>query len=60
VTLDEIQLPVSQIPSDKGECKGGGWQTFVNVNTGRPIFRNQGDCVSFLATGGGNPPAYQQ
>jgi hypothetical protein len=27
----------------------GGWQTFG-------IFKNQGDCVSFVATGGKNGP----
>ena len=37
-------------PTDTGQCKGGGWQTFG-------IFKNQGDCVSFVATGGKNPPA---
>ncbi len=34
-------------PLDKTECMAGGWMTF---NT--PTFRNQGDCVSFVATGG--------
>ncbi|MEZ4502096.1 MAG: hypothetical protein R3C39_05690 [Dehalococcoidia bacterium] len=34
-------------PASKDECKNGGWQTF---NT--PTFKNQGDCVSFVATGG--------
>ena len=38
-------------PSSKEECKNGGWQTF----TGQ-AFSNQGDCVSFVATGGKNPP----
>jgi hypothetical protein len=27
----------------------GGWQTYG-------IFKKQGDCVSFVATGGKNPP----
>jgi hypothetical protein len=31
------------------QCKKGGWVTFG-------VFKNQGDCVSFLATGGSNPP----
>ena len=34
-------------PTNKDECKKGGWQTFDN-----PSFKNQGDCVSFVATGG--------
>jgi hypothetical protein len=37
-------------PAGKKQCKKGGWRTF-------PQFRNQGDCVSFVATGGKNPPA---
>jgi hypothetical protein len=32
-------------------CKKGGWMTF------QPAFKNQGDCVSFVATGGRNDPA---
>jgi hypothetical protein len=32
------------------QCKNGGWKAFG-------IFKNQGDCVSFVATNGKNPPA---
>lgn len=35
---------------DKDSCKNGGW-------TSLGVFRNQGDCVSYFATGGKNPPA---
>jgi hypothetical protein len=35
--------------TSKEQCKDGGWQSFG--------FRNQGDCISFLATGGKNPPS---
>jgi hypothetical protein len=38
------------LPTTKDECKNGGWQSF-------DVFKNQGDCVSFVATGGKNPPA---
>ena len=39
-------------PGDPGAvCKHGGWQQFGNQ------FKNQGDCVSFFATHGKNPPA---
>ena len=38
------------LPTSKDQCKKGGWQTYG-------IFKNQGDCVSFVATGGKNPPA---
>jgi hypothetical protein len=37
-------------PTSKDQCKNGGWRNF-------PGFKNQGDCVSFVATGGKNPPA---
>jgi hypothetical protein len=38
------------LPTSKEQCKNGGWRSF-------PGFKNQGDCVSFVATGGKNPPA---
>jgi hypothetical protein len=38
------------LPTAKRECKKGGWRSFG-------VFKNQGDCVSFVATGGKNPPA---
>ena len=34
-------------PTSKDECKNGGWQTFTD-----PSFKSEGDCVSFVATGG--------
>ena len=42
-----------ELPLTKDECKNGGWQSFDGIAT----FDNQGDCVSFVATGGKNPPA---
>jgi len=36
-------------PTTTDQCKKGGWQVFG-------IFKNQGDCVSYVATGGKNPP----
>jgi hypothetical protein len=38
------------LPSSKDQCKNRGWRNF-------PGFKNQGDCVSFVATGGKNAPA---
>ena len=40
-------------PTDKDECKKDGWKTFKNAD-GSLMFKNQGDCVSFVATGGKN------
>jgi hypothetical protein len=36
-------------PTSKDQCKDGGWQDFNN-----PAFKNQGNCVSYVATGGKN------
>jgi hypothetical protein len=35
--------------TSKEQCKDGGWQSLG--------FKNQGDCVSFVATGAKNPPS---
>jgi hypothetical protein len=40
----ELQVPTTQAAKD--QCKNGGWQDFTS-----PAFKNQGDCVSFFATG---------
>jgi hypothetical protein len=39
-------------PMSKDQCKRGGWQSLTDAN-GTP-FKNQGDCVSYVATGGSN------
>ena len=39
-----------ELPRSMDECKNGNWQSFG-------VFKNQGDCVSFVATGGKNRPA---
>ncbi len=36
----ELDAPA---PTDKEQCKKGGWENFTN-----PTFKNQGDCVSFV------------
>ena len=41
---------IPALPTSKDDCKNGGWQVYG-------VFKNQGDCVSFVATGGKNPPA---
>ncbi|HEV8536825.1 MAG TPA: hypothetical protein VGR87_14055 [Candidatus Limnocylindria bacterium] len=38
-------------PGDKQKCKNGGWRNFT---TAPGPFKNQGDCVSYFATGGRN------
>ena len=51
-TLNVTTSAVVAPPTNADQCRRGGWSTFVN-----PAFRNQGDCVSFVATGGRNQPA---
>lgn len=38
-------IPPVVTPTDKNACKNGGWKTFTN-----PTFRNQGQCVSSVAS----------
>jgi hypothetical protein len=38
------------LPTSKDQCKNGGWKNFSG-------FKNQGQCISFVATKGKNPPA---
>jgi hypothetical protein len=47
VTIQSVRL----LPTSKDQCKKGGWRTFGSV------FKNEGDCVSFVATKGRNAPA---
>ena len=37
------------VPTSTAQCKNGGWQSYGT-------FKNQGDCVSFVATRGKNQP----
>lgn len=39
-------------PLTADNCKKGGWETLASS----PAFKNQGDCVSFVVTGGRNLP----
>jgi hypothetical protein len=46
---DIVVVDAQPFPSSKEQCKNGGWRTF-------PGFKNEGDCVGFVATKGKNPP----
>jgi hypothetical protein len=48
ILIDNVSVEL--LPTRTDECKNGGWQS-------DGVFKNQGDCVSFVATGGKNPPA---
>ena len=49
---DAFVAKIATLPTSKDQCKNGGWKTFG-------VFKNQGDCVSFVATKGKNPPSGQ-
>jgi hypothetical protein len=50
-TGDVVVTDAQPFPTSKEQCTNGGWRNYG-------AFKNQGDCVSFLATGGKNPPAH--
>jgi hypothetical protein len=49
--LDNVVVE-QNLPLTKDDCKKDGWMSFG-------VFKNQGDCVSFVATEGRNLPAVQ-
>jgi hypothetical protein len=44
-----LPAPIPLLPTSAAQCKDGGWRSFG-------VFKNQGDCVSFVATRGKNLP----
>lgn len=42
--------PPTPAPTSVDQCKKGGWEQYG-------VFKNQGDCVSYVATDGRNQPA---
>jgi choice-of-anchor C domain-containing protein len=48
--LDNVN--VTEIVPTKDDCKNGGWATIIDIQGNS--FKNQGDCVSYFATGGKN------
>lgn len=42
--IDNLDVRTDTVLSNKDQCKKNGWMTSTN-----PTFKNQGDCVSFLA-----------
>lgn len=47
--FEPVIVPPVVMPTSKDDCKKGGWMDFANA------FKNQGDCVSWVATNGRNP-----
>lgn len=56
VNADVITFePVVVVAATKDQCKNNGWKAVVDSNGNS--FKNQGDCVSFVATNGKNTGA---
>jgi hypothetical protein len=51
LSLTSGAIPAN-VPTTKDQCKKDGWKTFTD-----PSFKNQGDCVSYVATKGKNQPS---
>ena len=49
-SIGRIQALAPTLPTTIGQCQNGGWKSFGGV------FKNEGDCVSFVATNGKNGP----
>ena len=49
VAMAAIWFPPAE-PTSVDQCKKGGWLTYGDM------FKNQGDCVSFVVTEGRNAP----
>jgi hypothetical protein len=50
ITGDVVVHDAQPLPTSSDQCKNGGWQTFG-------VFKNQGNCVSFVATEAKNQPS---
>jgi hypothetical protein len=48
--LSDLSEARPLLPTSEDQCKKGGWKQYG-------VFKNQGDCVSFVATHGKNPPS---
>jgi hypothetical protein len=52
--IDDVRFNADVSPLTADDCKKDGWKRF---HIDGVAFKNQGDCVSFVATGGKNQPA---
>jgi hypothetical protein len=47
---DDLNESANLVTPSRDQCRNGGWRNFGQ-------FKHQGDCMSFVATGGKNPPS---
>ncbi|MGH7175386.1 MAG: choice-of-anchor C family protein [Minisyncoccia bacterium] len=52
VAITETATPPPPAATTKAQCMNSGWQTLTDIHGNH--FKNQGDCVSYVATGGKN------
>jgi hypothetical protein len=50
--VSDLSAPEPVAPTSADQCKKNGWKSFTGL-----AFKNQGDCVSYVATHGKNPPS---
>jgi hypothetical protein len=51
IAVIPLVVPGPRLPTSKNQCSKGRWQSFGT------LCKNQGDCMSFVAAGGKNPPS---
>ena len=55
VTFDNVNIDGTtytfEAPGSSGQCKNNNWRIFTDAN-GDALYRNQGQCVSYFASGG--------
>jgi hypothetical protein len=49
LTAAQVYLLANPVPTDKNQCKNGGWQFLERADT--TLFKNQGDCIQYVNTG---------
>ena len=54
VTIGGVTYDFVVVPASKDQCKNNSWKNLSDANGN--LFKNQGDCVSFVATKGRNLP----
>lgn len=48
-TIGGVTYDFVVVPTNKDQCKNGGWTTLSRANGS--AFKNQGDCVSYVSNG---------
>jgi hypothetical protein len=49
LTAAQVYLLANPVPTDKNQCKNGGWQFLMRPDG--TVFNNQGNCIQYVNTG---------